>query len=108
MIAAVAALRAEPIDRGLVGPVAAAGIIAGICGIVTGVAEGFVQPAAPMALRIRMALVVLALIVAAGLQSGPSAGFLASLGGAAAALGLRWCGERAMNGLLGKDEVGET
>lgn len=79
-------------------------VIAGIAGLVTGVAEGFVQPPAPFALRIRLGLVVLALIVAAGLQGDPWGCFLAALGGAAAALGLRWCGEHALRGLVGKDE----
>jgi hypothetical protein len=107
LIAALAALRADPIDRGILGPVIAVGVIAGIAGLVTGVAEGLVQPRAPVVLRLRLALVVLALIVAAVVDAGPLGSFLAALGGAAAALGLRWCGERAMRGLVGRDEEDE-
>ena len=103
-IAALAPLRAEPVDQGTLGPVVVAIAIAGIAGLVTGVAEGFVQPPAPLALRIRLGLVVLALIVVAGLQGDPWGSFLAVLGGSAAALGLRWCGEHALRGLVGKDE----
>jgi len=104
VIAALAALRAASVTQGILGPVVAAVIIAGIAGLATGVAEGIVQPVAPVALRIRLALVVLALIIAAALQGDPWGSFLASLGGAAAALGLRWCGEHALRGLVGKDE----
>jgi len=103
VIAARAALGAASITQGILGPVVAAVIIAGIAGLVTGVAEGFVQPVAPIARRIRLALVVLALIVAAALQGDPLGSFLASLGGAAAALGMRWCGEHALRGLVGDD-----
>jgi hypothetical protein len=107
VIAALAALRADPVDRGILGPVIAVGIIAGIAGLVTGVAEGLVQPPAPVVLRIRLALVVLALFVAAVVNAGPLGGLLAALGGAAAGLGLHWCGERAMRGLVGRDEDAE-
>ncbi|MGH2777474.1 MAG: hypothetical protein ACRDJB_02370 [Actinomycetota bacterium] len=107
IIAALAALRADPIDRGILGPVIAAGIIAGIAGLVTGVAEGLLQPPAPVALRIRLGPVVLALIVAAVVNAGPWEGFLAALGGAAAGLGLHWSTERAMRGLIGRDEDAE-
>ncbi|MGH2828199.1 MAG: hypothetical protein ACRDKF_14655, partial [Actinomycetota bacterium] len=103
-IAALAARRADPIDRGILGPVIAVGVIAGIAGLVTGVVEGLVQPPAPAVLRLRLALVVLVLVVAVVVNAGPLGSFLATLGGAAAALGLRWCGERAMRGLVGRDE----
>jgi len=107
VIAALAALRADPIDRGILGPVIAAGIVAGIAGLVTGVAAGLLQPPAPVALRVRLALVVLALIIAVVVNAGPSGSFLAALGGAAAGLGLHWSGERAMSGLIGRDEDAE-
>ena len=104
VIAALAALRADAVDRGILGPVIATGIIAGSAGLLTGVAEGLVQPPAPVQLRIRLALVLLVLVVAAVVNGGALGSLLTALVGAATALGLRWCGERFLRGLVGRDE----
>jgi hypothetical protein len=104
VVVGLVALRGEGTDQGVAGPLLAVGLIAGLAGLATGIAEGLVQPPAPTSLCIGLVLVVLALVAAATLRSGPLVAGLAALTGAAAALGLRWCGRRVMEALLGRDE----
>ncbi|MGH2698274.1 MAG: hypothetical protein ACRDJL_03625 [Actinomycetota bacterium] len=104
LVILIVALRGEPVDQGVAGPLLAVSLIAGLAGLATGVAEGLVQPSASLQLRIQTVLVVLALVAAGTLRSGALVAGLAAIVGAAAALGLRWCGRRVLEALVGRDE----
>lgn len=103
-VALFAAVRSGPGGRGIAGPVVAVAVIAVIAGFATGLAEGFMQPRLIASLRIRLGLVVLVLIAAAILGDEPLGSGLAALCGAGVALVLRWCGQRMLGSMVGRDE----
>jgi hypothetical protein len=100
IVAVVETIRRTGDDHGIAGPLAVVCLIAGLAGLVTGVIEGVLQPSAPIQLRIRMALVVVALIAAAILGGGALAAGAAVLIGSGVALGSEWCGLVVMSTLL--------
>ena len=102
-MALVEAVRGTSVDRGIAGPLIVVCVILALAGLVTGVTEGIVQPSAPTELRIRMALVVLALATAAMVGGGALVVGLVALLGSGVALGAAWCGRRVMTALLGRD-----
>jgi hypothetical protein len=87
-------------DRGIAGPLLTICLIAGLAGLVTGVTEGLVQASPRIELRIRLALVLLALATATILGGGPIVAGLSSLIGSGVALGSAWLGLRIMSALL--------
>jgi len=104
IVALVEAVRGTSLDRGLAGPLVVVCVVLGLAGLITGVAEGLVRPSASNELRIRMGLVVLALVTAATVRGGALVVGLAALIGSGVALGSRWCGLRVMSALLGRRE----
>jgi hypothetical protein len=87
-------------DQGFAGPLVVVCLITGLAGLVTGVVVGIVQPSAPIELRIRMGLVVLALVTSAAVRGDPLAAGLSALIGSGIALGALWCGRRVMSAML--------
>ena len=88
---------------GIAGPLVATGLVAAFSGLLTGVAEGIVQPSVGIRDRVRTALVVLALLAAAVLGGGPLGAALAALLGSGVALGARRFGLGVMAALVGRD-----
>jgi hypothetical protein len=87
-------------DRGIVGPLLTVCLIAGLAGLVAGVTEGLVQASPRIERRIRLALVVLALVTAMIFGGGPIVAGLSALTGSGVALGSAWLGLRIMSALL--------
>ena len=104
ILALVEAVRGTTDDRGIAGPLVVACVILGLAGLVVGVTEGLVRPSALTELRIRLGLVVLALVTATSLSGGALAVGLAALLGSGVALGSEWCGRSVMSALLGQRE----
>ena len=100
IVVALVAAAFSPSDQGFVGPLVVACVITGLAGLVSGVILGIVHPSAPIELRIRMGLVVLALVTAVALRGNPLAAALSALAGSGVALGSAWCGQRIMSALL--------
>ena len=94
----VAAL--SPSDQGFAGPLVVVILITDLAGLITGVIVGIVHPSASSELRIRMGLVVLALVTATAVRGNPLAAGLSALIGCGVALGSLWCGRRIMSALL--------
>jgi hypothetical protein len=87
-------------DQGIAGPLVVVCVITGLAGLVSGVIVGIVHPSAPIELRVRMALVVLALVTAVTLRGGPLVAGLAAVAASSVALASAWCGRRVMSALL--------
>ncbi|MGH2750714.1 MAG: hypothetical protein ACRDK3_07565 [Actinomycetota bacterium] len=107
VVALLVELRGEGDDQGVAGPLVAVSLLTGLIGLATGVGEGLVRPPASIELRIEIVLVVVALVTAATLRGGPLVAGLAALTGTVVALGLRWCGRRVMQGMLGREDGDE-
>jgi hypothetical protein len=91
-------------DQGIAGPLLTVCVIAGLAGLVTGVTDGLVQESPRIELRIRLALVVVALATAMILGGGPIVAGLSALTGSGVALGSEWLGRRIMLALMGRDD----
>ncbi len=100
IVVALIAATLPPSDQGFAGPLVVVWVITGLAGLITGVIVGIVHPSAPIELRIRMGLVVLALVTAAAVRGSPLAAGLSALIGSGVALGSLWCGRRIMSALL--------
>jgi len=96
----VGTIRSSGDDQGIAGPLVTVCVIAGLAGLVTGVTAGLIHVSAPIEVRIRLALVVLVLVMAAIVDGGSLAAGLAALTGSGVALGSEWFGRRIMAALL--------
>jgi hypothetical protein len=99
IVALVEAVRTGD-DQGIAGPLLTVCVITGLAGLATGVTEGLVQTSPRIELRIRLALVVLALVTAAILGGGAIVAGVTALTGSGVALGTAWLGLRSMSALL--------
>jgi hypothetical protein len=104
IVVALLAAALPPSDQGFAGPLVVACLMAclitGLAGLITGLIVGIVHPSALIELRIRMGLVLLALVTAAAVRGNPLAAGLSALIGSGVALGSLWCGRRITSALL--------
>jgi hypothetical protein len=100
IVVALLAAALPPSDQGFAGPLVVACLITGLAGLITGLIVGIVHPSALIELRIRMGLVLLALVTAAAVRGNPLAAGLSALAGSGIALGSLWCGRRITSALL--------
>jgi len=103
----VEAVRETSVDRGIAGPLVVVCVILGLAGLAAGVVEGLVRPSAPTELRIRLALVALALVIATTVRGGELVVGSAALLGSGVALGSEWCGRSVISALLGHSDDGD-